>query len=159
MPSYGDKPISDLADELLRRELNRDPEQFKEKKFDLGLDSNGSEMKPISPDKLHTIGGLADAASTYAFLKRGKAKEGNALMGFAGGHPEVTALGALGGLAATKGITALIRKVNPKVADAVSANLGALQSAYSVSNLGIGRGIKSSRDYQNSMINKVIEGK
>lgn len=150
--------ISTLADELMKREVARDPNQFKPQSFDLGLQSSGQSMKPIDPHKLATIGGLADAASTYAFLKQGRAKESNAMMGFTGGHPEMTALGALGGLAATKGITALTRKFSPKLADALAANLGTLQSAYAVSNLGLGRGIDSSNDYQQAMTHKVIKG-
>lgn len=143
----------------MKRELAKDPEQFKPKPFDLGLEPSGMpEIKAIDPHTLATIGGLADAATTYGFLKSGRAKESNAMMGFAGGNPEATALGALGGLAASKGLTHLIGKFSPRIADALAANLGTLQSSYAVSNLGIGRGIKASRDYQNAMTNKVIKG-
>ncbi len=151
--------IGGLGEELMKRQLAEDPEQFKPKSFNLGLETYDSSTKPVDPHRLATIGGLADAASTYAFLKRGKAKESNALMGFAGGNPEATALGALGGLAASKGITALVNKFNPRLADALAANLGALQTSYAVGNLGLSRsGINSSRDYQNAMIHKVVKG-
>jgi hypothetical protein len=149
--------IGALGDELMKRELARDPEQFNaaRPKFDLGLQS-GPSISPIDPHRLATIGGLADAASTYYFLKRGTGREGNAMMGFANNNPEMTALGALGGLAASKGVTSLIKRFSPRAADAIAANLGALQSAYAVSNLDPSR--RSSQAYQNAMTNKVIKG-
>lgn len=151
-----DQPIGALGEELLRREMERDPEQFKQP-----IQPTPRKEGGLSPGMLHTIGGLADAATTYAFLKRGSGRESNQLVGFTNQHPEATALAALGGLAATKGLTHLIGKFSPRAADAVSANLGALQSAYSVGNLGLTRargGNNSSRDYQRIMTDKVIKG-
>lgn len=146
--------IAELARVVLEREMAKDPEQFRVPLMP------ASQSGGLSPDALATIGGLADAASTYAFLKRGRAKEGNALVGFTNHHPEATTLAAIGGLATTKGITALLRKVSPAAADAVAANLGALQLSYAVGNLGLTRStLRSSEDYQRAMVNKVVTGR
>jgi hypothetical protein len=124
--------IEQMARELLDQQIRENPKQFIQKK---GVPTRDGSMKPIDPNTLATIGGLADAASTYYFTKSRKAPESNALIGFTGSHPEATALAALGGLAASKGITALLRKVSPKLANAVAANLGAMQLSYSVGNI------------------------
>lgn len=123
-------PISDLASELLQRELNKNPEQFKTKPVPQPNESG------MSPHTLATIGGLLDAASTYAFMKRGTHKEGNALVNMiAGQQPEMTGLSAIGGLLATKAMTKLIGKKWPGVADAIAANLGAEQLGLGIHNL------------------------
>ncbi len=150
-----------MAEQAMQQQLAENPEQFRERGVVVDVRGAG-EMTPISPGALSMIGGLADAASTYYFLKRGQGSEGNALLGATRGHPEATALGALGGLAATKGVTALVRKVSPRLAEALAANLGALQAAYAVTNMGLTRsrgGNASSREYQNAMTHKVINGK
>jgi hypothetical protein len=156
-----DQTISALAEELLRRELATNPEQFKPKPFNLGLPDNiDIEMKPISPGTLALIGGLADAATTYNFLKRRTGTESNAILGFTNNHPEATGAMALAGFLAARLANKGIRKLNPKVADAITANLGALQTAYAVGNIGTTRGGQgSSYEYQDKMTEKVINGK
>lgn len=124
-----DQPISELAYVLMERELAKDPNQFKQKPLPTG-DSGG-----MSPQTLATLGGLVDAASTYTFLKRGTHNEGNPMINMiSGGSPEMGGLAALGGLAASKGVTHLIGKKWPRVADAIAANLGALQLGYGTHN-------------------------
>lgn len=145
-----DQSIGALGEELMKREVQRDPEQFKQQPM------QPRQTSSINPHTLATIGGLADAASTYLMLKRG-GNEGNSMLGFTNNHPGMTALGALGGLAASKGVTALAKKFSPKLADALAANLGTLQTAYAVGNINSSH--DSSRDYQNAMTNKVIQGK
>jgi hypothetical protein len=147
--------IEQAARELLARQMRENPDRFKTRKSSV----IGKGDDTMSPDTLATIGGLADAASTYYFTKTGKAKESNALIGFTDSHPEATALAALGGLAASKGITALLRKVSPKLADAVASNLGAMQLAYGVGNMRMGptRGRGASIAYQDTMTRKAIK--
>jgi len=126
-----DQPISNLASELMERELSRNPNQFKQ-----AVSRPVDRSEPgMSPHTLATLGGLADAASTYAFMKKGVAKEGNPLVNaIAGGNPEMTGLTAIGGLLATKGATHLIGKKWPKVAEIIAANLGAEQLGMGVHN-------------------------
>jgi len=89
----------------------------------------------MSPHTLATIGGLADAASTYAFMKHGHNRELNPVVNaIAKGNPEMTGLTAAGGLLATKGLTHLIGKKWPKLADALAANLGAQQLGLGIHN-------------------------
>jgi hypothetical protein len=147
--------IEQAARELLEQQMRENPEQFKVRKSSIA--NKGDET--MSPSTLATIGGLADAASTYYFAKTGKAKEDNALIGFTNSHPEATALAALGGLAASKGLTALIRKMSPKAADAIAANLGALQLGYGVENIrkGATPGRASTEIYQNVMTRKAMK--
>jgi hypothetical protein len=151
--------IREVASEIIDGMMRRDPEQFKTKPgLDLGHESSGGvgDMKAISPDLLATIGGAADAASTYAFLKRGTGTEGNAMLKGTNNHPEATALAALGGLAATKALTKLIKRVSPRAADALAANLGNLQLGYAVGNLSLENEGASSR-YQRTMQADAVE--
>lgn len=121
--------ISALAQELMNREMTRDPEQFR-------VERSADRSEPgMSPHTLATLGGLADAASTYAFMKKGDRKEANPLVNMiANQQPELTALTALGGLLGTKLATKLIAKKWPKVADMIAANLGAEQLGLAAQN-------------------------
>ena len=114
------------------------------------------DMKALSPGLLHTIGGLADAASTYAFTKRGTGREDNPALNFTKGQPEATGAAALGGLALSKLGTALLRKMSPRLADAVGANLGAEQLALAVNNLDDRRSQSSFNRYGQAMTNSAI---
>lgn len=113
----------------------------------------------ISPGLLQTLGGLADAASTYAFLKRGDSTEANPLVGFTRNRAAATGVAALTGLAATKGATALIGMRFPRVADAIASNLGAEQLGLAVDNLrGLDarNGRSSYRTYNDALQRSVI---
>lgn len=123
-------PISAMGMRILREQMEQDPEQYKQEPVMVERPERG-----LSPQRLHTIGGLADAAGTYYFAKRGTGAEGNPLLSGIQ-NPELLGLGAVGGLVATKAIAALIRKKYPKVADALSANLGAEQLGVGVNNVG-----------------------
>ena len=131
--------ISAIAETLLKRKMAAPPAVFAPQ----SPRTAAKESKPISPGMLATLGGLADAASTYAFMKTGRGVEQNPLVrGVAGSSPEKTGLAALGGLAATKGLTALLRKKWPRFADAIAANLGAEQLALAAHNTRIAAGEK-----------------
>jgi hypothetical protein len=121
--------ISQFAEELMRREMARNADQFREVR---PVDRSGGGM---SPHALATIGGLADAASTYAFMKRGTGREANgAVTAIAGTHPTATALTAIGGMLATKAATKAIGKKYPRLAAMLAANLGAEQLSLAVAN-------------------------
>lgn len=116
--------LAALAEELMRREMATNPEQFKRP----ALARMVTPEQPISPEMLHTLGGLADAAGTYLGMRFRAGREGNPLVAAIGRQqPELTGATAVGGLLAAKGIAKLLRKVSPKVADVFSANLGAEQ--------------------------------
>jgi hypothetical protein len=109
------------------------------------LDSIDRPKQPegeLDTEMVALLGGTADAASTYTFLKRGTGVEGNAALGWAKNKPLVTALaaqaGAMGMIPVRKAIRK-IPKVGPQVADALAANVGALQGAYAGHNLTDGK--------------------
>ena len=114
----------------MQREIDQNPEQFKTR-----VAEPQQKSGEISPKKLATIGGLLDAASTYAFLKKGTAKEANPMItAIAGDSPEATLGTSLGGLLLSKALTGLVGKKYPRVADAMAANMGASQMALGVDN-------------------------
>lgn len=116
----------ELMQQMVARELQQHPPQD-QKPFNLGVEP--SSMTPswnLSPERLATIGGMADIAGTYGGLRRGWG-ENNAMYSGIGGELGVGA--ALGTqLAVQKGITGLLRHYgHPKIADAIAANAGARQ--------------------------------
>lgn len=114
---------SQLIQEMVARELAK-PQQAVQKPLDLGL-GGGYTPTTISPEKLHTLGGIADAAGTFFGLSHKAGGEANPMLKQA--SPMQAGLGLVGQLAATKGLTHLVRKVSPGLADALAANLGAQQ--------------------------------
>ena len=147
------KPISAIALEELNKALKENPMFSKAAKV-----TRPKPNGPMSPDTLHTIGGLADAAGTYYFMKRGTGVESNPLVtAIAGTSPARTGLAALGGLAATKGLKRLIGKKWPRVADALAANLGAEQLALGFNNFDDLSKQSSFSRYGDTMIRSAIE--
>lgn len=116
--------LAALAEELLRREMATDPEQFKVRTVQQGR-PNG----PMTPGTLHTIGAIADAAGTYAGMRAFGMPEDNALINrVAHGNPELTAgLAGVGSVFGGKALARLIGKFSPAAAEALSANLGSQQ--------------------------------
>lgn len=112
-----------LIQEMVARELAK-PQPAVQKPLDLGIEK-GFSPTSISPELLHTIGGLSDAAGTYFGLKNNVAREGNPLLNKGGAA--TAGLGLLGQLGVSKGLTHLVRKFNPGLADALAANIGARQ--------------------------------
>jgi hypothetical protein len=150
--------MNELFDELVKREVERrvTENQWPQQPAWHANVQVPQEARALSPGTMHTIGGLADAASTYAFLKRGTGRESNPALNFTGGRPAATGLAALGGLAATKAATALLRKIAPSAADAVSANLGAQQLGMAVNNLDARRSQSSFNRYGQAMTHNAI---
>lgn len=82
----------------------------------------------ISPKNALILGGLADAASTYGFLKNGSGVEDNAMVGFAKNSPIGTGLAAAGGTLGALLIHKLLSKKMPKLADTLAGGLGGYQT-------------------------------
>jgi hypothetical protein len=143
----GPATIADLAEELLQRELAAHPERFAPEPR---RSPDGPSRPMLSPEQLALVGGVADAASTYYFLKRGMGAEGNRLLGATNSQPVQTAMGALLGMAGTKVARDLIRKKFPAVADALAANQGAQQLALAVTNIDPSKPA-SMREYRAAM--------
>jgi hypothetical protein len=117
-------PINDqLIQQMVARELAKPKPAF-EQKIDYSIEPS---MQPttIKPETLATIGGLADAAGTYFGLKQGRASEANPM--YSGMGPAGVGASLIGQLLAQKGLTHMIRKVSPTIADAIAANQGARQ--------------------------------
>lgn len=131
-----DKTISALAEELLARQLQDNPRQFDAPQpMDLGLEV-GPSPTTLGPEKAALIGGLADAASTYTFLKRGSAREANAMWKGLDNHPAATALGVAGGALGFQALRALMRRMGMNgVADTLAGNQGGYQMGLAANNL------------------------
>lgn len=146
-------PIADMVKAAVAYEMATNPDQFKTPTpaaVDLGL-GEGREMTPLSPRMAAWLGGLADAASTYHFLRQGTGTEGNALMRGVQ-SPNKALVGALGGFAATQGLLAALRHIKRPVADAVEANLGALQLGYAANNMNSRSAAPSSALYHGALM-------
>lgn len=119
-----------MAKELMTRELETNPEQFNRSRPVRDIQSDR-----LDPHTMATLGGLADAASTYYFMTQGR-KEANPLVRRLGGtSPLKTGIAALGGLALTKLATKLIGKKSPEFAETLAAGLGAEQIGLAANNI------------------------
>lgn len=101
------------------------------------------QATPLSPPLTSVMGGLLDAASTYAFLKRGNKTEDNRFVSGLSKHP--AALGALGAVS-TLAIQPAFKRLGkkwPRFAKALQANQGALQLGYGAGNFQNSRGLTS----------------
>lgn len=113
--------VAELAHELMQREIQRNPAQFERP-----VSGSPAPKTPLNPETLALIGGLSDAASTYAFLKRGSGHEQNAM--WKGMGPATTAASVAGAALGAKAIRALLRKAGKgKLADALASVQGANQ--------------------------------
>ena len=108
------------------------------------------QIEPLPPGVVSLAGGLLDAASTYTFLKRGTAREDNALIQALARSPEATGLAGVGLALALQPARRLLARKWPRVADILSANQGALQLGYGAGNLDDEPG-KSSDSYRSAV--------
>lgn len=112
-----------LTQEMMKR-ISQEPEQ---KEFDLGLKPT---VRPdtLSPDLAMILGSLADGATTYNFLNKGRASESNSMYAGLNNDPIKTGLAVVGtGLAQTL-LMKLLKNKFPKLAplaDAKTANSAA----------------------------------
>lgn len=125
----------------------RELEKLKSENFDTPVMPDTHIEKPLHPALASLIGGLADTASTYTFLKRGTAREDNKLVAGLSKHPAGMALAGIGATLALQPARKLIGKASPQLANALAANQGALQLGYSAGNLDDEPG-KSSDTYR-----------
>jgi hypothetical protein len=126
--------IDALAKELMAREVNERPAQFdKRPALDLGLPPR-SDVTPINPEAAALMGGLADAASTFSFLKRGTGVESNAM--HQQGDPLKTAASvAIAALLGSGGRHILRKMGHPKIADLIAGAMGGQQMGLAAQNL------------------------
>jgi hypothetical protein len=128
--------IAALAQELMKREVMERPAQFNRPSsgIDLGLNP-AIDVEPINPELGAVVGGLADAASTFSFLKRGTGKEGNAMWNGAKNSPGKTAAGVAASSLAAAGLRHLLRKKgHGKLADLIAGIMGGQQVGLAAQN-------------------------
>lgn len=112
--------LAAFAQELMQREMQKNPAQFESRSV------QSREQRGMSPETLALLGGMADAVSTYAFLKRGTGHENNAM--WQGMSPAGTAASVAGAALAAKGGRALLRKFGKgTLADMLAGVQGANQ--------------------------------
>ncbi len=124
-------PKSPMVQELLKRSM---AEQAQKTQMDPQAAETPSAVNPMSPHAASIMGGLADAISTYMFLKRGTATEDNAAVGGMHNSPAKVAGTAFAMIPAIQLAGKLVHKVAPRLSDAVLANQGALQTGYGANN-------------------------
>lgn len=122
-----------MADSLFNQMLQRAVQDANDQQ---GLDEAKARMFPVdssaspapktvSPLKALLAGSLADSASTYAFLKQGTSREGNAALQYMNGHPNRVLPSAAAGAVGYALLYKLLHKFNPSVADTLAGGLGA----------------------------------
>lgn len=114
-----------------------------------------SASQPMRPESMALVGGLADAASTYAMLQSGTGREGNPLYAGLHDNPIATGAGVVGSVLVNKLIRALVRKKFPGLADAMAANQGREQLGLAAANTAHSLNgppyMSSQDDYLNAM--------
>lgn len=115
----------ELLAELLKRQMD---EQDMQERFAPRQAEPPVRPTDMDPKMLALLGGIADGATTYKFMRQGDGTEENALL--SGRGPVTTGVGAAlaGGVGATLLARALKNKVPQGVIDAILANLGATQT-------------------------------
>lgn len=139
----GNKPISELAQELLRREMEK-PQPMTSR---MGSDANplvptsGQAIQPIDPTLVSLLAGGADAATTYNFLKNGTGRESNAMFGGSSNAKNI-ALGVAGTNLLTNGVLAAAQRAPNafirKVAGLAQPNFAMHQAGLASNNLDTG---------------------
>jgi hypothetical protein len=123
--------ISTLAEELMHRELAKNPDQFK-----AAVPPTPVNRQSLHPELLALIGSLADAGSTYSFLKRGTGVEDNMAFAGANNRPFKTAAGVAGSALGSMGGRWLLRKAGFKgIADLLARHGGGQQLGLAGQNL------------------------
>lgn len=135
----------DLIQELVKRQVE---EQQMQERFAPRADAPSPEQTTMSPDKALLLGGMADAASTYSFLKRGTGREDNAVLNnLLGGQAQQalpTAAAAFGTTMGALLLKKLIAKASPKVADTLAGGLGGYQLTLAGGNINATPGVSAS---------------
>lgn len=135
----------ELINQLVQRELNKTKvaEEYAIRPEEKPAPPN---VEAISPKAAMLIGGLMDSASTFNFLKRGTAKEGNPAFKYFNKNPwaVIPTSAAVG--TGYHFLHKLLGKISPKIADTTAGLLGGYQ-------MGLG-----GRNFQNSFDSGKDEG-
>jgi hypothetical protein len=124
--------ISGLASQLLQRQMAQEDQQAPFRQPLIEPTQSPHPQKAFSPETAATLGGVADAASTYSFMKQ-HGNEDNAML--SGHGPAATAGGVLGSWLAMRGVRELLRKAGANgLADAMAGSQGAMQMGYAGNN-------------------------
>lgn len=149
-----------LIHELVMRQIAEEGRRMPPIKF---ADDAPDQPTPMKPETLALLGGLADAVSTYSFLKRGTGDESNPLYGPLKGNPLATGAAVAGASLGAKLLRDLVRsKVPPlrRLMDALGAQQGATQLGYAASNFARRRGSPSAQaEYDQALINRTLNAK
>ena len=125
------QPITDALPTYAAQEIQREDRAMPR----YPMVDRGQDVSPMNPYLASLLGGLADTASTYAFLKRGTASEDNALVaGLADKPGQMAGMGAAVNVALPLLLKHTLGKAHPKIAEALAANQGALQMGYGAIN-------------------------
>jgi hypothetical protein len=131
--------ISTLAEELLQREMQQNPDSFKPKARPewMAPQTSSPEVKPINPEIAALMGSAVDGFGTYKMLKEGVGTEGNPMLrGMFNHHPLQTGLGAAAGGLGMIAARNLLRKFGGDKGSTI-ANMLAGQSGADQLSLGI----------------------
>jgi hypothetical protein len=134
-------PIEQLAQEMLQRELAREERNMD---FDRPVYAlpEAPRSTAVDPELAATMGVLADAASTYSFLKRRTGEESNPM--FQGMSPAGTAASVVGAGAGFRALRALMRRKGFEgLADVLAGNQGGYQGLIAAHNLHYSKDRKS----------------
>jgi len=146
----------EIKDELIQELLKR---QEMADRFAPESEPSAPEQSTLSPTQALLTGGLADALSTYTFLKQGNRTEDNALLGGLNNKPLPTAVAAGGTTLAMLLLQRLLAKKAPKLADTLAGGLGAYQTGLAAGNLDMdNRGSATSSEATNDMLADVVTG-
>lgn len=119
----------ELLNELVKRQVM---EQQMDERFAPREASSPVLPTTMSPSTLSVLGGIADGATTYQFLKNGTSSESNAMLN--GLSPAQTGLAVAGMGAGSALLSKVLKKKLPSsVIDAILANLGARQTVMAAS--------------------------
>jgi hypothetical protein len=122
-----ERPIASLAHEMLQRQMV-DEDKKRPYRMPLIEPQGAPEAKPIAPELAAMLGNVADAASTYSFLKAGTSTEGNAMYKGMGDKPLATSMSVLGSGLASQAVRAILRHAGQKkLADTLAGVQGGQQ--------------------------------
>lgn len=142
-----------LIDDLVQRQIRQNEQKQQEAQ-------QPAEGHDIDPSLLAVLGGVADGASTYNFLRQGSGVEGNKMYGSLNGSPLKTGLSVAATGLAGVGIAKLLAKKFPKIANAMLANQAATQIGYAGKNISPdmlnGHRTSSSTESYNNSVTQAI---
>ncbi len=118
----------ELINQLVQRELQK-TKMAEEYAIKPEEQQARPEVKALDPKLAMVLGGAADAASTYGFLKSKKGREGNPAFKYFNGRPwaVIPTAAAIG--TGYHYLHKFLKNKNPKVADTMAGLIGGYQAA------------------------------